>query len=222
MSLLSLVGCEGSETGNPSLGSLQMQLRSTDETIASVVETDNAIHVEQLWLSISSVALVGCGVDAAEVTLNRESITGDLAQGVAVGDIPAAEYCGVRLLLAPASLPVTAPGVAAPASIAVSGARADGVPFVVLSAAPLDVMVPGTAFTVRENEAFLLAFDIAAWLRAGVLDGATLVDGTAVLDGREHPSVTSVFESQLTVTLHHDANANGVVDESEAALATLH
>ena len=222
-SVVSIVGCDGSETGNPSIGSLQLGLRSTDDTIASVVDTDSAIYVEQLWLSVASIGLVGCAAGAPEVTLNSENITGDLAQGVMVGDVPGGEYCSVHLRLELAELPIPPPGgVAGPASIAASGARADNVPFVILSAAPLDVSIPGPAFTVGNEEAFLLAFDVAAWLRASVLDSATLVDGTAVLDGREHPSMTSVFDSQLTVTLHHDANANGVVDESEAALATLH
>ena len=223
VSVVSIAGCEGSETGNPSVGSLQLGLRSTDETIASVVDTDTAVYVEQLWLSVASIGLVGCAPGASEVTLNSENITGDLAQGVTVGDLPGGEYCSVHLRLEPADLPVPVPGgVALPASIAVSGARADNVPFVILSAAPLDVSIPGPTFTVGNDEAFLLAFDVAAWLRQSVLDSATLVDGTAVLDGREHPSMTSVFDTQLTVTLHHDANANGVVDESEAALATLH
>ncbi len=223
MSLLGAFGCEGSETGNPSVGSLQLALRSTDDTIASVVDTDSAIYVEQLWLSVASIGLVGCAADAPEVTINSQNLTGDLAQGVAVGEIPAGEYCSVHLRLEAAELPVPAPGgVAGLASIAVSGARADNVPFVILSAAPLDVSIPGPAFTIRNEEAFLLAFDVGAWLRASVLDTAKLVDGTAVLDGREHPSMTSVFDAQLTITLHHDANVNGVVDESEAALATLH
>jgi hypothetical protein len=68
----------------------------------------------------------------------------------------------------------------------------------------------------------LLAFDVSAWFRDAVLDSATVVDGLALLDGREHPSVTATFETQLTATLHDDLNADGHVDMDESVLATIH
>jgi hypothetical protein len=133
------------------------------------------------------------------------------------------EYCGLRLLLAPTALSTLPAGVTAgPATVAVYGTRADDVPFAVLSAAPLDLPISGAAFAVREDHTLLLAFDVSAWLRDAVLDSATVVDGLALLDGREHPSVTETFETQLTATLHDDLNADGHVDANEAALATVH
>jgi hypothetical protein len=129
----------------------------------------------------------------------------------------------VRLRLVAGALPAapaTLPEL--PASVAIYGARADDVPFAILSAAPLDVSIPGAAFTIGDDEKLLLAFDVSAWLRENVLDTATVVDGTAVLDGREHPALTSTFETQLTVSLHRDDNVNGVVDETETSLARLH
>ncbi len=216
-------GCEGSETGNPTVGRLQLGVRSTDQSIASVAPTTSAVYVEQLWLSLGGVNLVGCTAGALEVSLTSARITGDLSDGVEVGQVPIGEYCGVHLSFEPSALPVMPPrDTAEPASVAVSGSRADQVPFVILSRAPLDVTVAGPAFTVGKDETFLLVFDVAAWLRANLLDTATVIDGTAVLDGRVHPSITSVFESQLTVTLHRDANDDGVVGDDEGALATLH
>lgn len=214
--------CAGSETGNPSSAKLQLGLQSSDDSIASELATPGAIHVEQLWLSVESVALLGCDASATETAVNPKPLFGDLAQRVPAGAVPSGDYCGARLRLvprdfvAPADLPVL------PASVAIQGTRADGVPFAVLSAAPLDVTLLGAPFIVSEQEQLLLAFDVSGWLRANVLDAATVVNGTALLDGRQHPVVTSTFESQLTVSLHHDQNGNGAVDSSEPALAGFH
>jgi hypothetical protein len=216
-------GCDGSETGNPSLAKLQLSLRATDPAIASVGDIGNAIRVQELWLSVARIAAVGCGVPAEEVLLSQPMVLGDLARGLDVGELPAGDYCGLHLTLEPVALPTLPAGVApGMASIGVYGSRADAVPFAILSVAPLDLSIPGTAFTVHDGDALLLAFDVSAWLRDAVLDSATVVDGTAVLDGREHPAITSVFESQLSVSLHHDADADGHVDVDEAALASLH
>jgi hypothetical protein len=215
-------GCTGSETGNPSQSKLQLGLQSSDDSIASELETPGAIHVEQLWLSVESVALLGCAADANETAINQGPLSGDLAQGVLAGAVPVGDYCGARLRLVPGDL--TAPtGLAAlPATVVVQGTRADRVPFAILSAAPLDVTLPGAAFSVNEQEQLLLAFDVSGWLRANVLDAAAVVNGSALLDGREHPVLTSTFDSQLTVSLHRDENGNGAVDPTEAPLAGFH
>ena len=214
--------CTGSETGNPSPAKLQLGLQSSNDSIASELETPGAIHVQQLWLSVESVALLGCDANATETAINPQPLSGDLAQGVPAGVVPSGDYCGARLRLVPGDLAAPAGVPVLPASVAVQGTRADGVPFAVLSAAPLDVTLPGAAFTVSEQDRLLLAFDVAGWLRANVLDAATVVNGTALLDGRQHPVLTTTFESQVTVSLHRDANGNGAVDPTEAPLAQFH
>jgi hypothetical protein len=215
-------GCAGSETGNPT-ASLTLGLRATDPTIATVGVPGDAIRVQELWLSIDRIAAVGCAADAPEVAITHGAISGDLAEGLDVGELPVGEYCGLHLQLQPSALS-TLPVAAAPgpATIAAYGTRADGLPFAVLSGAPLDLAIPGAVFTVSEGHSLLLAFDVSAWLRDAVLDSATVVDGIAVLDGREHPAVTSTFETQLTASLHDDLNADGHVDADEAALALIH
>jgi hypothetical protein len=215
-------GCAGSETGNPSQAKLQLGLQSSDDSIASELETPGAIHVEQLWLSLESVALLGCAANAEETAINEGPLSGDLAHGVTAGDVPSGEYCGVRLRLVPGDLTAPAGLPALPATVVMQGTRADGMSFAILSAAPLDVTLPGAAFGVSEREQLLLAFDISGWLRANVLDTATVVNGTALLDGREHPVLTSTFDSQLTVSLHRDENGNGAVDPGEVPLAGFH
>ena len=217
-------GCTGSETGNPSAtASLRLGLRSTDPSIATVGDTGNAIRVQELWLSIASIAAVPCAAGVDEVAINQDPIGDDLVPGLEVGKLPVGEYCGLHLVLAPTALSTLPTGIATgSATVAVYGTRADDVPFAVLSAAPLDLSIPGMAFTVSEGRSLLLAFDVSAWLRDAVLDSATLMDGLALLDGREHPSVTATFETQLTATLHDDLNADGQVDADEGALATIH
>lgn len=219
-----LGGCSGSETGNPSATArLRLGLRTTDSSVATVGEVGDAIRVQALWLSIATIAAVPCAGGAEQVPINQDPIAADLAPGLDAGKLPVGEYCGLRLLLAPTALSAQPAGVTAgPATVAVYGTRADAVPFAVLSAAPLDLPIPGAAFNVREDHTLLLAFDVSAWLRDAVLDNATVVDGLALLDGREHPSVTETFETQLTATLHDDLNADGHVDANEAALATIH
>jgi len=219
---LAAPGCAGSETGNPSQAQLQLCLQSSDDSIASELETPGAIHVEQLWLSLESIAVIGCDANAEETAINPSPLSGDLAQGVPAGSVPSGNYCGAHLRLVPGDFAAAAGLPALPASVAVQGTRADGVPFVVLSAAPLDVTLPGGAFSVSEQEELLLAFDVSGWLRANVLDTAMVLNGTAVLDGREHPVLTSTFDSQVTVSLHRDENGNGAVDPSEAPLAGFH
>jgi hypothetical protein len=217
-------GCTGSETGNPSVSaSLSLGLRSTDPSLATVGETGDAIRVRELWLSIAGIAAVPCATGAGEVPINQGPIGDDLVPGFDVGNLPAGEYCGLHVVLAPTALSTLPTGVTTgPATVAVYGTRADDVPFAVLSAAPLDLSIPGAAFTVSEGHSLLLAFDVSSWLRDAVLDSASVMDGLAVLDGREHPSVTATFEAQLTATLHDDLNADGHVDADEAALATIH
>ena len=217
-------GCTGSETGNPSAtASLRMGLQASDPSLASVGETGQAIRVSELWLSVASIAAVSCDADAHETAIGQGAIAGELAQGVDVGQLTAGEYCGLRLLLEPAELGTLPAGVVAgAATVAVFGTRADGVPFAVLSAAPLDLAIPGAAFTVSEGASLLLAFDVSAWLRDAVLDSAVDVEGVAVLDGREPPELTPPHETQQTLSLHDDANANGQVDATEGALAGLH
>ncbi len=217
-------GCAGSETGNPSAtASLRLALRATDASIATVGEAGDATRVQELWLSVASMTAVPCVAGAEEVAINQQLVEGNLVSGVDVGDLPVGEYCGLHLLLAPTSLSTLPRGVTTgPASIAAYGTRADDVPFAVLSAAALDLPIPGAAFTVVEGHSLLLAFDVSAWLRNAVVDGATVVNGLAVLDGRDHPSVTAPFEMQLTATLHDDLNADGHVDANEGSLATIH
>jgi len=219
---LAAAGCTGSETGNPSPAKLQLGLQSSDDSIASELETPGAIHVEQLWLSVESIGLLGCAANADETAINPSPLSGDLAQGVPAGSVPPGEYCGARLRLVPGNFAAPAGLPVLPASLAMQGTRADGVPFAVLSAAALDVTLPGAAFSVSERDQLLLAFDVSGWLRANVLDAAMLVNGTALLDGREHPVLTATFEAQLTVSLHQDENGNGAVDAAEAPLAGFH
>jgi hypothetical protein len=217
-------GCTGSETGNPSAtANLRLAVRATDPSIATVGETGDAIRVEELWLSVTRIAAVPCAAGAEEVAINQEPIGDNLVPGLDAGKLPVGEYCGLRMMLAPTTLSTLPTGVTTgPASVAVYGTRSDDVPFAVLSAAPLDLFIPGAAFTISDGHSLLLAFDVSAWLRDAVLDSAAVVDGLAVLDGREHPSLTATFEAQLTATLHDDLNLDGHVDADEGTLATIH
>jgi hypothetical protein len=222
MALLASGACTGSETGNPT-ASLRLGLRASDPSIATVGETGDGIRVHALWLSVASISAVGCETGAAEKEVSPSATLLNLAEGLEVGEVATGEYCGLHLRLEPAelsTLPMGAPPGAT--SIATYGERADGVPFVILSAASLDLTIPGPAFTVNEGHSLLLAFDVSAWLRDAVLDGATVTDGLALLDGREHPALTATFDAQLTASLHDDLNADGHVDDDEGALAAIH
>ena len=219
-----LGSCTGSETGNPSAtASLRLGVRTTDASIAAVGETGDAIRVQELWLVIASIAATPCAAGATEVPISQDPIGAELVPGLDVGRLPIGEYCGLHLVLAPSTLSELPVGIpTAPATIAILGTQADELPFAILSATPLDLSIAGAAFTVGEDHTLLLVLDVAAWLRDAVLDSATVVDGLALLDGREHASVTATFETQLTATLHDDLNADGHVDADEAALATIH
>jgi hypothetical protein len=219
---LGAIGCGGTETGNPGGARLELTLRATDPSVATVRGQGQGLRVDELYLSLASVALVGCP-DGHGAGFSDDAVV-NLADGALLdGEFPPGEYCGFRFALEPGALPGAGenPNFER-ATIAVYGASADATAFEIVSGNVLELELPAPAFTLSTEEKLLLAFDVSLWLRENVLDTAVTTDRGLVMDGRDHPAVTERFEMQMAVSLHRDANDNGVVDETEAALAAHH
>jgi hypothetical protein len=209
-----LAACSGTETGNPGGAEVEIGLRASDPDIVSIDGDGGGDRVESLVLAIDEAALVGCEADPSSTPVFHGKAIVDLVPGARADGIPAGEYCGIRLMLAPRELPAigNAPAVR-DASIAARGVRRDGVPFTVASRASLTVVVTGEPFHVDNGDTLLLAFDASRWLGGGILGGAPVVDGRATIDGTGDSAVQ--FERQTAAELFRDANGNGAVDVGE-------
>ncbi len=216
---LVLLGCSGTETGNPGKSTAALSLgvtsSSPDVTIGSGA---SGVRVEGAWVSFSRIASTGCPA----------SHGGELAPAFAVdlldpdtalldldlGDQP---LCGLELELAPAPMP------AAPttSSIALSGVRVDDAPFVITTPATLPIALQTTAeIDPGQHPALLLGFDLAVWLSGTDLAGVPLnPEGVAQLDGHADPAAVATFEAQVVLgaALYSDTDADGVLDDNERA-----
>lgn len=228
------VACtSGTETGNPFRAELSTTAHSTDPAIATVGD-GASISVDSAWISLGDVTFWAAGVcdDPAhqEVALVGPSVV-DLVPAVSYEEFDPMRdlYCRVEVPMqiataAPAEAPVELEGNA----LVVTGTRADGDPFVVVSHATplLDIRGPMDELVLDETRSTLLvAFDVAAWF-AGVDLAAIAPDGAGVvrLDETTHPSVLATFESNVahSADLHHDANGNGHVEPGEERVAIHH
>jgi hypothetical protein len=171
-------------------------------------------RVDALLLAIDEAALIGCGAAPSATSVFAGGAVVDLVPGAQSGGVPAGEYCGIRITLAPRDLPpvTDAPAVAG-ATVAAHGVRSDGVPFTVVSRAPLTIVADGEPFQVRDADRLLFAFDASRWLGGGILAETAVVDGRAVVDGTGATAVQ--FERQVAADLFRDVNGNGAVDAGE-------
>jgi hypothetical protein len=82
---------------------------------------------------------------------------------------------------------------------------------------PVQLTSSDAPFAVDAHRPLILAFDVARWFASVDLDAAVVTDGMIrVGDGQNAPQLTD-FEAQVdnAASLHHDLNANGVLDPEE-------
>jgi len=210
---IGLAACGGTETGNPGGAQVALGVRASDPAVVRVGGDGPGDRVDALLLAIDEAALIGCGATPSATPVFAGGALVDLVSGAQSGGVPAGEYCGIRIILAPRDLPpvADAPGVAG-ATVAAHGVRSDGVPFTVVSRAPLTIVADGEPFQVRDADTLLFAFDASRWLR-GILAEAAVVEGRAVVDGTG--ATAAQFERQVAADLFRDVNGNGAVDAGE-------
>jgi hypothetical protein len=203
-----LLGCTGTEIGNPGKTSIALGLSaySSDVKIAAG-GADTGVRVESAELQLVSLVANGCreaGSEAVPEPLDLDLL--DPSTPPLTIPVPGAALCDVALDIS---------------SIVVSGFRADDAPFVVSSLATLSVALTATtAVDVSDGEGLLVGFDLGIWLAATDLSAVPLdTDGVARLDGAQHPVALATFEAQIApgTNLYRDLDGNHVIDVHEAA-----
>jgi hypothetical protein len=215
MLALPMAACGGTETGNPGAASVALGLRASDPAVVDVEATAGGSHVTALLVAVERAALIGCAsVHDEELVLARDAIV-DLVAGSPTIAVAPGRYCGVRLVLAPADLPMVegAPPVAG-ATVAAHGVRADDVPFTLVSRSPRTIQTDITPFTLQARDAFIFAFDVSTWLGRGLLDAAPVVDGRAIVDGTG--DLGAQFDRQVAGGLFDDVSSDGRIEPDEA------
>ena len=227
-----LVGCVGTETGNPPLtAELTVDAHSTDPTRVAIDAPASDATVEGVWVSVSAVGFVGddeCDAPADVMAQLTDLATEDHADqrvGRASFETTERSFCEARLELTPAvaPLPPGAPPELEGATVVLLGQRGN-VPFVIVSARAdvVRVRAAGDRFAIDESQdGLFLGFDVATWLDGVDLDsGVTGTDGRVLIGTGDNPALAAAFEANLPrgIELFGDADQDGVPDDG-AALA---
>ncbi len=219
--LLALVvlGCSGTETGNPGKSTAALELDGHSTSPEVVLGPGAAgVRVESARLQVSTLTQTAC--DSGQVAVLAQGLAVDLlAQGQDLPQLRLAEsaLCALELSLAP--------GEQDPSTIVVSGLRADDAPFVIASPAQLAITLqPPAPLESTSHEALLFSFDVSIWLEGTDLAGVALdTDGVARIDGSLHPATVMTFDAQIALGagLYPDLDADGNLDadEQQAPLA---
>ncbi|HEV8244681.1 MAG TPA: hypothetical protein VGP93_02900 [Polyangiaceae bacterium] len=219
---LVLLGCSGTETGNPSAtSSLALVAQASDPSVAAL-GTGSGVRVASAWLEVSQITTSACGGTQQGEQVLASNFAVEVVSGA--GNAPALAqtqaFCQVSVQAAAGGVPPTgAPAELASAAMVVSGTRADGVPFTITSSStPAVSLLASSAIEPSRYAALLFAFDVSVWFSATDLQAVPLdAHGIALLDGVSHPATLGGFDTQvaLSAALFEDTDENGQLDDSE-------
>lgn len=205
--VLSLVGC-----GSPSLEDLEtsavsvtLTTTATDPAIATAGEPAGGLVVSRVFLSASSLTLLPCRDDAAEIVLPPRGY--DLLTSPAPSEYvttAVTELCGLRLDVDPLSENAT-DGIPEGASIYVQGSDAAGTPFELASEQSLSLMLEAMPDSSFGDQPLIVAFDLSSWLNAIPLTEDEVKMAIAMLE----------TQTRTSVALYVDADESGSLDEAE-------
>jgi hypothetical protein len=237
---LASVGCEGTEVGNPDVEPVQLSLtaHSTSDQVAFAADDADdedaggdgasstaAVTVERMWVSLGDVRFVlddACGRDPDTRTTVPGPIIADLASEPTAlpAKLPDADYCSVRVSLERAGAGDDVPEELVGYSALISGARADGVPFLIRTRSKPDFVLRsrGEPFRLASDaKPVFLAFDAGAWLDGVDLAGAEPdAEGKVLVETPGEPLLRT-FETNVrsSLSLFKDADKNGALDQAE-------
>lgn len=161
MLLLLLTGCLGTETGNPPLTGDGV---SSDALVASFQPTEG-VQVLEFWVSFAEVRIIdGPSCERLHGTPTAMGRAGDLAAGLALGQLREGDACGLRVQLAPNdTLPDDAPPELRGATFFLRGLDPAARPFEVRST-PTEAIeiLSDTRLTI--DGATTIGFDVVALL----------------------------------------------------------
>ena len=222
-------GCMGTEIGNPQDEEVVLRVAPVEMEApsAGALLGADGVEIEEVSWSFSAVAFTGaCGSD--ELVGDRVGRIVDLvASGVRVASevdvsAPAGAYCELGVRVGPIEDALEVRPEMDGLSMRVSGARADGVPFVLEEDRPFQLKMKGNGASVRLREAernlLFLVVDVAPLFGDGLLEGLEPGEDGVIRIGRgEHPQVLARVRNQLRTSLRfgQDLDADGRASSSE-------
>ncbi len=213
-----MVGC-GTEVGNPE-GDVPVLYNARSQLPdVSLEPSASTTTVTAVWLRLDAVALTTCkSVGSQSVALDPLGLAdhaGDEAfeQVATVQDGP---WCSLVTALVPGETGPTE--LTRGASMVLEGELVDGRSFAIVVDEPIGLALHLDEPVRPEEGAWLLSFDVGAWIDPEELTAAT--DDPVIVSATEHTGVYDAVVSRLPdgVTLHHDREADGVVDEGDRRL----
>lgn len=222
----------GTDVGNGATASVDLHAyKKAPAAKAQSLSLASGARVDGAWMSLAALRLLpgaSCGpATDAPVHVPGPFVADLLGDGVLGGAASFAlapgVFCGMRAEFAPlsaASLPAGAPAELGDASVAVWGARADGVPFLVRSnmSDPMDLRALGAAFAVAAgSNPYWLAYDVEPWI--GALGLETLSGATLLVDATTNADRLAPFELAVKTSarLFRDANQDGQFTDDDHA-----
>lgn len=232
LATISLIGCVGTDTGNPSLqSSVGVNTRTSDPSVAALREGD-AVVVEEVWVSFGEVGVLSeeeCETAGAaqSVSLALGDHAGEPATFVTL-TVPSGDYCAavVSFATTEAPLPEGAPAQLEGNSIVVVGRLPDGTVFRYVSSITdrfrLNAL-EGDAFELNEQASdLLLTMDVATWVGAVDIASATrLPSGDIELSNEHNPTHKQGFDQALPsgFELYFDLDGDGAIDDDSVLIA---
>jgi hypothetical protein len=225
LSLVAMVSCDGTDTGNPYVQPLIVDAHSTNLGSVSIQEDLGGTVVTEAWLSIDEISLFDAKrCDTTPVAQIPPIGIADHAAADALHltiELPEDSYCSLTIprILAAASAGIPDPVVGT--SVYLAGTTAAGRAFVVrsVSTETTTASAPSGSFELSPDLGGLfLGFDVATWLSGIDLDGAVVNgEGVIVLDATNNILLLEAFESNLAAgtALFRDQNGNGQIDGPE-------
>lgn len=227
-----LLGCAGTETGNPSFDGTLGYAAYSSQPAQVALRGDASVVVEAAWLVLGDVRFdrqERCGDAAAEHVdvpgLGAGDHAGSHAPASSV-EFASGHYCTVSVALQlPATSPTGAPAELAGHSILISGTQ-QGQPFRIASAlaAPVTLRAaPADGFELDDAQpGVLLGFDLNAWLaNLRWTDAPADGSGMTIIDATRAPDVLRTFEANVAqgVKLFRDRDGDGLLDAEPEELA---
>ncbi|HKP55779.1 MAG TPA: hypothetical protein VJV78_03635 [Polyangiales bacterium] len=227
-----LIGCAGTETGNPSFDGTLGYAAYSSQPAQVALRGEASVVVEAAWLVLGDVRFdrqERCGDAAAEHVdvpgLGAGDHAGSHAPASSV-EFASGRYCTVRMALQlPATQPDGAPAELTGHSILISG-KQRGRAFRIASSLAAPVTLRASAaggFELDDAQSgVLLGFDLNAWLlNISWSDAAPDGSGTAIIDATHAPEVLRQFEANVAqgVKLFRDRDGDGLLDAEPEELA---
>ncbi len=198
------LGCGGPEVGELALSAVSLTLSAVSSApeLANVVEPAGGLVVTRAWVSASSLSLLPCRSNTADLTLSPRGY--ELLSEPRPGEYVSTAVttlCGVRVDIDPLAQNA-AEGVPEGAAIFVEGQQADGSPFALHSPLSSQLVLEAEPSVSFGEQPLILGFDVAVWLAA--IDFA-----------RPDAGEQLTLQLATSVAIYLDANDDGNLDEDE-------